>query len=156
MTTIKHSLKTTTILLSLLMAASPSMAHEAPQNNRPDDHAPIGVMRDHVHKAGEMMFSYRFSFMDMEGNRDGASSVSSAEVLQNYGVAPTKMPMSMHMFGGMVGVTDQLSIGAMGGYMTSEMDHTRRNGTQFTTESDKISRNSKVICGENEQLFYVN
>ena len=32
---------------------------------RPDSHAPIGVMGEHGHKAGEMMLAYRFMAMDM-------------------------------------------------------------------------------------------
>ena len=38
---------------------------------RPDDHAPIGVMGDHTHQAGEWMLSWRRMAMTMEGNRDG-------------------------------------------------------------------------------------
>ena len=32
-------------------------------------HAPIGVMGEHMHKKGEYMLSYRFSHMQMKGNR---------------------------------------------------------------------------------------
>ena len=42
----------------------------ADQISLPDDHAPIGVMGDHAHKAGEWMLFYRYGFMKMDGNRD--------------------------------------------------------------------------------------
>ena len=35
--------------------------------SRPGSHAPIGVMGEHGHKAGEMMLAYRFMAMDMRG-----------------------------------------------------------------------------------------
>ena len=44
-------------------------------SSRPDGHAPIGVMTDHTHGAGEFMWSYRFMYMAMDGNRDGAAEV---------------------------------------------------------------------------------
>ena len=48
---------------------------------RADGHAPIGVMGDHLHKAGEWMLSYRFMRMDMAGNRDGTSDLSPEEIV---------------------------------------------------------------------------
>ena len=36
-------------------------------NERPDGHAPIGVIGDHVHKQGEFMVSFRLMMMRMEG-----------------------------------------------------------------------------------------
>jgi hypothetical protein len=44
-------------------------AHGA--HGRASDHAPIGVMGEHPHAAGEFMLSYRYMFMSMKGNRDG-------------------------------------------------------------------------------------
>ncbi len=35
-------------------------------STRPDSHAPLGVMGDHAHGAGELMLSYRFMGMAME------------------------------------------------------------------------------------------
>ena len=68
----------------------------------PTDHAPIGVMGDHTHKVDEWMFSYRYGHMEMDGNRDGTSSVSVAEIHQDFMIAPLKMTMEMHMFGSML------------------------------------------------------
>ncbi len=128
--------------LCVCMAYSPlpvAHAHDATHHERPDAHAPIGVMRDHVHDEGEWMLSYRLGYMHMDGNRDGTSSVSNQEVLNDYMVAPTEMPMLMHMFGAMYGVTDQLTLSVMGGFADKEMDHIRRNGTTFVMENDGIT-----------------
>ena len=110
-------------------------AHENDKVSRPDAHAPIGVMRDHVHNKGEFMMSYRYEYMHMDGNRDGSSSVSTQAVLNDFMVAPTKMPMHMHMLGGMYGITDEVTLSVMGGYMTKNMDHIRRNGTTFEQDN---------------------
>ena len=69
--------------------------------SRPDSHAPIGVMGDHGHKTGEVMLSYRFMAMDMQGLQSGTSTVEIAEVLKDFMMAPTTMQMQMHGFGAM-------------------------------------------------------
>ena len=65
----KHSTLIITIFiltLSLVMADTPKEHHECP--------APIGVMGEHQHKAGEMMLGYRFMTMDMQGLQSGMES----------------------------------------------------------------------------------
>ena len=48
-------------------------AHEGPWTAaRPDGHAPISVMGDHMHEMGEWMVSYRYMSMEMEGLIDGS------------------------------------------------------------------------------------
>ena len=103
---------------------------------RADAHAPVGVMGDHTHDAGGFMLSYRFMFMPMETNYAGNDSVSDASVLKDYMVVPTSMDMYMHMAGFMYAPTDKLSLSLMAPYSQLTMDHRRRDGTSFTTESD--------------------
>ena len=123
------------------------------------DHAPIGVMADHRHKKGEWMVSYRFMHMDMSGNRDGTDSISPDEIVTTVAnpfanppmmpptlrVVPTDMPMQMHMVGGMYGLTDRITLMAMGMYVSKEMDHITYQGPmgtarlgEFTTETAGI------------------
>lgn len=112
------------------------------ESHRADSHAPIGVMRDHVHKEGEFMLSYRYMYMFMDDNRTGSSKVSDASVLENYMVSPTKMRMKMHMIGAMYGISDKLTFSAMSGYLTNEMDHIRRDGTTFLQDSEDLTDTS--------------
>ncbi len=105
---------------------------------RPDGHAPIGVMGDHVHKAGEVMLSYRYMFMEMDGNRDGTNDLTDGEVLQQFMVTPKRMTMEMHMVGGMYAPTDDLTLMAMIPFVSLEMDHVTRSGRTFTTNSGGI------------------
>ncbi|MCR9193249.1 MAG: transporter [Hyphomonas sp.] len=151
------------LLLSaaLLCGALPAMAHEGDGGNvaYATDHAPIGVMADHRHKKGEWMTSYRYMYMDMSGNRDGDDSLSPEDIVTTVAnpfanppmmpptlrVVPTDMPMQMHMLGGMYGLTDRITLMAMGMYVSKEMDHitfqspmgTTRLG-EFTTETAGI------------------
>jgi hypothetical protein len=43
---------------------------------RPDSHAPIGVMGEHIHSEGEIMVSYRYMLMEMDGSLVGTDDIS--------------------------------------------------------------------------------
>ncbi len=91
---------------------------------RPDSHAPIGVLADHTHGAGEFMLSYRYMFMSMDGQRAGTNRINSQEVFaRGFAVAPTSMQTHMHMLGAMYAPTDWLTLMAMGSYAEKAMDH---------------------------------
>ncbi len=49
----------------------PSRVESIPHydSSRSDSHAPIGVMGDHTHAAGEVMVGVRYMFMEMDGMR---------------------------------------------------------------------------------------
>lgn len=107
-------------------------------SGRPDGHAPIAIMGDHTHSAGEWMFSYRYRFMDMEGNREGTDNLSEADVLQQFLVTPVRMTMEMHALGVMYAPSDDLTLMAMVPYVSKEMDHVTRRGVRFTTNSEGL------------------
>jgi len=133
----------TAAAVALLVAASASPAlshdgidHSAPAPIRADGHAPIGVMGDHMHKEGEIMFSYRYMRMEMSDVRDGTDDLSTADVLATpnrfFGmpmqpaglrIIPTEMTMEMHMVGAMYAPTDYLTLMVMGMYVEKDMDH---------------------------------
>lgn len=80
------------IVTSLSLTSFSAFADDS-YNSRPDAHAPIGIMRDHVHKEGEYMLSYRYDYMNMKGNRNGTNNLSTADVLSDYMMSPSKMSM---------------------------------------------------------------
>ncbi|MCG8590471.1 MAG: transporter [Proteobacteria bacterium] len=132
-----------------LAAATASAAEDGPapaskshSSSHPGDHAPIGVMGDHLHEKGEVMLSYRYMRMRMDGNRDGTNDLTIAEILdpagENFPVTPTDMDMQMHMLGIMYAPTDRLTLMGMIPYIKFEMDHETRMGTRFTTESEGV------------------
>ena len=107
--------------------------------SHPNHHAPIGVMGDHTHKQGEWMTSYRYSYMHMDGNRDGTNRMSSAAVISSgFMVAPLEMDMHMHMFGLMYGATDNLTLTAMAPYVIKTMDHVNMGGIRFSTRTQGL------------------
>lgn len=99
------------------------------------DHAPIGVMGDHVHSAGEWMWSYRFTRMAMAGNRMGDAAIEPDAIVATvpnrfFGrpmqpptlrIAPIEMNMDMHKVGVMRAPANWLTLMAMGMYMEKEM-----------------------------------
>lgn len=89
---------------------------------RPDNHAPIGVMGEHGHKAGEMMLAYRFMAMDMQGLQSGTRSIETADVLKDFMMASTAMDMRMHMFGVMFAPHDKITLMAMTSYQQRHME----------------------------------
>ena len=84
--------------------------------------APLGIMTDHIHNKGTWMLSYTYMNTMMQGNNIGASKASDNTVYKNYMMAPETMSMQMHMLMAMYGFTDKLTLMAMGGYMTNNMN----------------------------------
>lgn len=100
-------------------------------------HAPIGVMGDHMHVAGEWMFSLRQMRMKMSGNKIGSNNASDAEILNipntnammppNLRVVPQHMEMDMTMLGVMYAPNADLTLMAMAGYVQKTMRLTTYN-----------------------------
>ncbi len=105
---------------------------------RPDGHAPISVMGDHYHKKGELMFSYRYMPMWMEGTISGTNSVSNDAVFNMYMASPQTMKMDMHMLGAMYAVSDRITLAAMANYLSNSMDLKTRMGMGFETSSSGL------------------
>jgi len=125
----------------VLLFVKEAQAHEAGagwSSARPDGHAPIGVMGDHSHKAGDWMASYRLGVMSMGGNQTGTASESVDEVLADYPVAPTGMTTFMNMFGVMFAPNSRITLSAMLPYTIKDMDHLTRMDQAFTTKTDGI------------------
>jgi hypothetical protein len=105
------------------------------QAERPDSHAPIGVMGDHTHNKGEFMFTYRYMYMYMDKMRNGTDNLSINNVLKDFMVTPKNMTTQMHMFSAMYGLNDTVTLMAMLPYVMKEMEHQNRTGVNFTTNS---------------------
>lgn len=124
-----------------------------------DSHAPIGVMGDHMHKEGEVMLSFRYMHMDMEGNRIGTGDVDAATIATTvpnrfFGmpgqpptlrVVPTNMTMDMYMLGAMYAPTDWLTLMAMGNYTAKEMEHITFAGATGTAVLGTFTTSSQGI-----------
>jgi len=139
----KHTLVLVTMLsLSSIQAAQASGhenhdSHSGHDHTRPDSHAPIGVMGDHLMREDEIMLSVRFMSMQMDGNRTGTDRVDTP--LPGYMVSPLSMDMNMYMFGAMYAPSDRITLMVMLPYVSTSMDHlVNMNGANFTTEASGI------------------
>lgn len=113
---------------------------------QPDAHGPVGMIGDHTHNQGELMWFYRYSLMRMSGNLNGIDGVSTSEIVDDgygFGITPTEMTTQMHMFMGMYGVNNTLTVMLMAPYIIKTMDHTVGTnapgpiqGTHFETNSE--------------------
>lgn len=95
----------------------------------------MNALGAHMHPAGERMFGYHYMFMNMEGIRDGRTSVSPAQVFArhpSYTVAHVRMEMHEHMFDAMYAPTDRITLMAMLPYKRMTMLHTTPTGVMFT------------------------
>lgn len=134
-------------------------AHDVHTEPRAYDHAPIGVMGDHLHKKGEFMLSARYMRMDMGGNRIGTNSATPEEIAttvpnQFFGqpmqpptlrVVPTVMTMDMYMIGAMYAPSDTVTLMAMTMYGESEMDHITFQGGMGTTRLGEFTTNASAF-----------
>ena len=94
------------LMSTLMLWFGSAIAQENPWSSaRPDGHAPIRVMGDHYHQKGEIMFSYRFMPMWMDGNLQDSDAIGNEGIHQNHMVAPQEMWMNMHMLGAMYAPT---------------------------------------------------
>ena len=110
-------------LISTLIFSSLS-AHEGPWTAaRPDGHAPISVMGDHMHEMGEWMVSYRYMSMNMDGVLKGSNTVAPTMMATGFmpNMLPTEMTMDMHMFGTMYAISNQWTLMGMLNYLDNEM-----------------------------------
>ena len=86
------------------------------------------------------MLSYRYMFMPMDENYVNDSEISSSRIVspdgEGFMVTPTSMDMHMHMTGVMYAPTDFVTFMLMAPYMYKSMDHLRRDGVRFSTESE--------------------
>ncbi len=108
--------------------------------HRVDAHAPIGVMGDHTHKAGEFMFSYRYMLMEMRPNFVGSNEVTAQSQFNPAGfrIIPDDMQTEMHMLGVMYAPTDDLTLSFMLPVIDKAMQHQVINGTTFRTNTNGI------------------
>ena len=130
---------------------------------RADSHAPISIMGDHTHKESEVMLSYRYMTMKMDGYQSGSSSSNYRKARTHslgghYMTIPQEMTMNMHMIGAMYATSDDLTFMVMGSYIDNEMKvikHT--NAKKRTLESNgfgdtKIAILRKLANNDNAKL----
>ncbi|WP_133470050.1 transporter [Paraglaciecola marina] len=159
------SIFTSLVTSGLMTLPLQAFSDEAQQSNlKATDHAPIGVMGDHLHKKGEFMFSYRFMQMSMSGNLQGSDSISDDDIVtsvtapnssMNYvRVVPQTMTQNMHMLGFMYAPTDHVTLMAMVNYIDNDMTLTTYSGASGTTVLDNFNTASSGLGDTKLTMLY--
>jgi len=119
--------------------------HSHHDHYRPDAHAPIGVMGDHLHEKGGLMLSFRYMNMVMDGNKTGTNNINNENIYNSFMVAPQEMDMDMYMLGIMYAPSDKLTLMLMQNIVKKDMDLTAQmmmNGmtmmSDFSTSSSGL------------------
>lgn len=132
------------------MSGDPDMS--GPMQGHDHMHAPpVGVMGAHLAGQGKFMLMYTPMFMHMQGSRIGTRRVSQEEIVTTIPnrfdmmpmtpgvqpatlrIAPDDMSMEMHMFSGMYGITDSISLMLMTSYVEKSMTMVTFAGPSGTT-----------------------
>lgn len=106
------------LLVAIAVTATSAAAQiEANENivfskDRPDGFGPPGVTGHFVMDAGEILWSFTYSRVDMQGNRAGTTPVSVAEVLDIFPVAPLSLLTQTLNLELRMGLTDRLTFAA--------------------------------------------
>ncbi|MFT6051859.1 MAG: hypothetical protein ACI9B9_001502 [Halioglobus sp.] len=138
------------------------------QHSAPDAHAPIGIMSDHLHEAGEFMFSYRFMQMNMKDNLAGSDSISPDEIATTVPnrfssapmmpptlrVVPLEMKTTMHMVGMMYAPTDRLTVALMLNLVEKDMDHLTYQGGMGTNTLGEFNTNTDGMGDTKFSILY--
>ncbi|MFN3868934.1 MAG: transporter [Hyphomicrobiaceae bacterium] len=119
---------------ALLLTATASVADNR-GGPRADDHAPAGVMLDHMHKAGEFMVGYRYGYSRQSGETlRGTRTATDDEIVDNgcgshdCSMKQSGMRMHMHMLDIMYAPTDWLTLMVMPMWMSMSMDMAELSG----------------------------
>jgi hypothetical protein len=130
-----------TLCLGTALAAVPGTAHaDSDTGTGPlaDQHAPAGVMFDHMHKAGEFMVGFRYAYSSASGDMlHGTGKASDQEIIDkgckphSCSMTPSDMAMNMYMLDIMYAPTDWMTLMVMPMYMSHDM--TMRSLTSSTS-----------------------
>ena len=120
-----------TLCLGAVLAAFPGISHaDSGSSSGPlaDQHAPAGVMFDHMHKAGGFMVDYRYAYTSAGGDTlHGTQTASDHEIAKKgclphrCAMRPSDMTMTMHMLDIMYAPTNWMTLMIMPMWMTHDM-----------------------------------
>lgn len=131
--------KSLTVAALLLVAAPVAAQQEVVwSSQRPDGHAPLGVVDDRALMGGEVQFSYTFSQINNKGVWFLNDSLTLEETLEFYQVAPIALDHRVHDLGISYGVTDDLTLSARLDYQQREREQITADGVFYITEANDL------------------
>ena len=125
---------------ALSLAAAPAGAQVFVWNaDRPDGASPVGIVADRTLAKGSVQTRYRFMRMKAQGLRSGADQLADLDALDlGFSFVPVRRTVDVHMVSVGIGVTDDLTLRASGGW-TSKQSEFANEDTFFDTEASGIA-----------------
>ena len=124
-----------------------------------DQHAPAGVLFDHMHKAGEIMLGFRYASSFAGGDMlHGENSARDQDVIDNgcsphaCSMKPTDMTMNMYMLDIMYAPTDWLTLMVMPMWMSHEMTMGPLKGVRPAGHDDHGGMGGMDMGGHGEHM----
>ncbi|MDX1747842.1 MAG: hypothetical protein R3324_18060, partial [Halobacteriales archaeon] len=124
-----------------LLVAQPLFAQEHQWNgDRPDAHAPSGVLRAVTLPAGDFAFNYRYARDDFQGLRLGSQVITFDDAFDfDFSVVPADLSVETHEAEIRYGISDALTVSASVPFTFREMTNLTSEGTEFfITESNDL------------------
>ena len=130
-----------TLLLAaaLSLAAAPAGAQIFVWNaDRPDGVSPVGIAADRTLEEGSVRVGYRFMRMKAQGLKSGPDPLTDLDALDlGFTFVPVRRTVNVHVVTVGIGVTDDLTLRASGGW-TSKHSEFANEETFFDTEASGI------------------
>lgn len=126
-------------LVAGLLVVTPALA-QRPQwsADRPDGHAPVGVMADYTLEGGRFYVGYRYYRQDFVGTLVGTTPFLSDEVLDLFSVAPLSLDRERHELELRYGLSDMFTVSVSMPFVFNNMLSLTEGNEFFETTSNDI------------------
>jgi hypothetical protein len=127
------------VLVASLSAVTPALA-QTPEwsSDRPDGHAPAGVMADYTLEKSEFYIGYRYYRTEFDGTLVGTEPFFSDDVLDFFAVAPLTLQRQQHEVEMRFGLTDAITIEVAIPFIMNSMVSITEDDEFFETRSNDI------------------
>ena len=130
----------TLLITAALLAAAPVDAQVFVWNaDRPDGTSPMGIAADRTLARGSVRTGYRFMRMKAQGLKSGPDPLADLDALDlGFSFVPIRRTVDVHLVSVGIGVTDDLTLRAAGGW-TSKQSEFANEEVFFDTEASGIT-----------------
>ena len=127
------------VLVAGLSVVTPVLAQTPEWSaDRPDGHAPAGVLADYTLEKGDVYFGYRYYRTDFEGTLVGTQPFFSDDVLDFFTVAPLTLQRQQHEVEVRFGLDDDVTLEIAIPFVMNSMVSITEDDVFFETRSNDI------------------
>ncbi len=126
-------------LAASLSVVTPALAQTPVWSaERPDGHAPSGVMADYSLEKGDVYFGYRYYRTDFDETLVGTTPFPADDVLDFFTVAPVSLERQTHEMEFRWGMSDDITVSISMPFVLNSMWNITEDDEFFRTESNDI------------------